>query len=428
VYTIAEDHVDAKLLFCGTEFGVFFSQNGGETWVQLKAGLPTIAVRDIEIQRRENDLVLATFGRGFYILDDYSPLRNLQQESFDQTASLFPIKDAWMFIPNLPLGLRDKGHLGSSYYATPNPPVGAVFTYWLKEDLKTLKTKRQEAEKAKYDKKETVYYPDIESLRKEDEQPEPYLLFSITDADGDVVRHIKAPATKGLKRIVWDFRHNTTAPVQGRYRPAPDQLFGGEETGQLAIPGTYSVSLSKYEDGVLTPIAGPLKFVCKALNNVTLPATDLKAYADFCAKIARLRKALSATNNIRAELAGQMRAIQSALQEMPAAPQDLLQKAYTLERRLNALTLKLNGDFSKARREFETAPAINERLGYAMGVMWSTTSAPTQTALDNYTLAVKQFGPALGELKTIATEITDLGKQLDLKGAPATPGRWPVWE
>lgn len=425
VYTIAEDHVDPNLLFCGTEFGVFFSQNAGETWVQLKAGLPVIAVRDIDIQRRENDLVLATFGRGFYIMDDYTPLRNLKPGTLETAATIFPVKDAWMFLPNLPLGLRDKGHLGSSYYAGQNPPVGAVFTYWLKEEIKTLKAKRQEVEKAKYEKKETVYYPDIESLRKEDEQPEPYLLFTITDAGGEVVRHLKAPATKGLKRITWDFRHNTTAPVQGRFKPAPDQLFGGEETGQLAVPGTYNVSLSKYEDGMLTTIAGPVSFQCKALNNVTLPATDLTAYAELGEKIARLRKALSATNSIRTEMNGQMNAIQTALQEMPAAPQDLLQKAYALQRRLNGVTLQLNGDASRSRREFETKSSINSRLGYAQDVMWNTTSDATQTAMDNYAIAAKQLGPVLTEMKAIAAEISVLQKQLDLKGAPATPGRWP---
>ncbi|MBK7573594.1 MAG: hypothetical protein IPI10_19100 [Bacteroidetes bacterium] len=72
VYTIAEDHVNKDLLFAGTEFGVFFTIDGGMKWTQLKGGLPTIAVRDIAIQTRENDLVLATFGRGYYILDDYT--------------------------------------------------------------------------------------------------------------------------------------------------------------------------------------------------------------------------------------------------------------------------------------------------------------------------------------------------------------------
>ncbi len=288
MYSIAEDHADRNLLFCGTEFGVFFTQDGGDNWVQLKGGLPNVAVRDIEIKRRENDLILATFGRGFYVLDDYSPLRNLSKETFDKEAALFPVKDAWMFIPSLPLGLRDKGHLGSSYFTAPNPPVGAVFTYWLKDDIKTLKTKRQDAEKAAAEKKETVYYPELDALRKEDEQPEPYLLFTVTDAGGEVVRHLKTSATKGLKRIVWDFRYNTPAPVTNRFTPAPDQLFGDSEKGHLALPGQYSVTVSKYEDGILsTIIAGPVAFTTQSLRNATLPAEDKQAYLDFCKKVGK---------------------------------------------------------------------------------------------------------------------------------------------
>ena len=428
VYSIAEDHVDRNLLFCGTEFGLFFSPDGGDDWVQLKSGLPTVAVRDIEIQRRENDLILATFGRGFYVLDDYSPLRNLGKETFDKEAALFPVKDAWMFIPSLPLGLRDKGHLGSSYYAAPNPPVGAVFTWWLKDDVKTLKTKRQDAEKAAAEKKETVYYPELDALRKEDEQPEPYLLFTITDAAGDVVRHLKTPAAKGLKRIVWDFRYNTPAPVTGRFTPAPDQLFGSEEKGHLALPGQYSVTVSKYEDGVLSAIAGPVTFTTRSLRNATLPAEDMQAYLDFCKKVGSLRKAVSAANNIRAELTGNLGALQTAMLDMPAPPQGLLQKAYDLNRRLNAVNVQMNGDATLSRREFETPPSLGARVSLIEDGMWNTTSAPTETFRENYAIAATQFGPLLNELKDIAKELEGIRQQLEQKGAPATPGRWPDWK
>lgn len=428
VYTVAEDHVDRNLLFCGTEFGVFFSPDGGDNWVQLKSGLPTIAVRDIEIQRRENDLVLGTFGRGFYVLDDYTPLRNLKPETFEKSANIFPIKDSWLFIPNKPLGLRDKGHLGSSYYAAPNPPVGAVFTYWLKDDVKTLKAKRQEAEKAKFDKKETVYYPDIEALRAEDQQPEPYLLFTVADAAGDVVRHLKAPATKGLKRLVWDYRYNPVAPVTNRRTVAPDNLFTGPDQGHLALPGQYTVTVHLYEDGVLSPLVGPAPFTVQSLNNATLPATDKQAYLDFCKNVARLRKAVSAVGNIRNDLSANLVHIQTALQDLPAPPQDLLKKTYDLARRLDAVTVQLNGDATRARREFETPPSINGRVGLLEYSMWNTTSAPTQTYEENYRIAAKQFGPVLEELKAIAQELEAVNAALERSGAPATPGRWPDWK
>ena len=78
VLAFAEDPVNANLLFAGTEFGAFFTIDGGAHWVRLKGGLPTIAVRDMVIQAREGDLVIATFGRGFYVLDDISPLRQIK--------------------------------------------------------------------------------------------------------------------------------------------------------------------------------------------------------------------------------------------------------------------------------------------------------------------------------------------------------------
>ncbi|MCC7233069.1 MAG: glycosyl hydrolase, partial [Bacteroidia bacterium] len=97
VYTIAEDYINKNLLFAGTEFGVFFSVDGGNHWVQLKGGMPVIAVRDMVIQQDEDDLVLATFGRGIYILDDYSPLRELKSGDLDKEALLFPEKKSWLF-------------------------------------------------------------------------------------------------------------------------------------------------------------------------------------------------------------------------------------------------------------------------------------------------------------------------------------------
>lgn len=428
VYTIAEDHVDPDLLFCGTEFGAFFSNDGGENWVQLQGGLPTIAVRDMEIQRRENDLVLATFGRGFYVLDDYSALRQLKPAAFNQAAAILPVKDALMFVPAKPLGLRDKGHLGSSYYAAANPPVGAVFTYFLKDDIKTLKAKRKEEEKAKGEKKETIYYPDMEALRKEDAQPEPYLLFTIADAAGAVVRYLKAPAKKGLSRIVWDFRHATDAPVDGRYKPTSDQLFGDEAVGHLAMPGNYTVAMSKYEDGVITQLVAPVSFTTKSLNNATLPTTNWAENDAFAEKVSVLRKAVSATQRIQGDLSGRLNSIKLALLDMPAPVGNLSGRILSAEQGLSEVSRLLNGDFAKARREFETEPSISGRVGFAEEGVLNNTSAITIAQKENYDIAARQFGPVLNKLKQLAGEISEIEKVLDMNGAPLTPGRWPVWE
>ena len=128
VHTLIQDHVKANLVFAGTEFGVFFTVNQGKEWTQLTAGMPDVAVRDMAIQQRENDLVLATFGRGFYILDDYSPLREVSEELLQKEAHLFPPKEALMYIQQ-----GTKYGQGATYFRAKNPDFGATFTFYLKE-------------------------------------------------------------------------------------------------------------------------------------------------------------------------------------------------------------------------------------------------------------------------------------------------------
>jgi hypothetical protein len=99
VWRLVQDHVKPELLFAGTEFGVFFTVDGGDRWVELTGGVPTIPFRDLVIQRRENDLVGATFGRGFYVLDDYTVLREVTEERLAEEATLFPIRPAWWYLP-----------------------------------------------------------------------------------------------------------------------------------------------------------------------------------------------------------------------------------------------------------------------------------------------------------------------------------------
>ncbi|MCI0657653.1 MAG: glycosyl hydrolase, partial [Acidobacteria bacterium] len=173
VYSLAQDFVKKDLLFAGTEFGVFFAPDGGKKWIQLKGGMPVIAVKDLVIQERETDLVLGTFGRGFYVLDDYSPLRAVSAQSLESEAQFYPVKPAWMYIPTHPFGLKDKSFFGEAFYSAPNPPFGAVFTYYLKEEIKSRKKTRQDAEKEKIKKAEDVFYPSWEELKAEDREEDP---------------------------------------------------------------------------------------------------------------------------------------------------------------------------------------------------------------------------------------------------------------
>jgi photosystem II stability/assembly factor-like uncharacterized protein len=427
VYTVAEDHEDASLLFAGTEFGVFFSQNGGMNWIQMKSGVPVVAVRDIEIQRRESDLILGTFGRGFYVLDDYSPLRHFRAKNMSDTAAILPVKDSWLFVESRPYGLRGKAHQGSSFYTAPNPPVGAVITFYVKEELKTLREKRQASEKERTTKGEPVYYPTIDSLRLEDAQSEPYYFLTVRDESGAVVRHLNAGKEKGLRRITWDFRHATPAPVEGRYVPDEDELFGEPEYGQLAIPGTYSVALSKWEDGVTKELTPPRSFVVKSLGQQALPGNPAE-YAAFCARVSDLRKAASAASALSGEMERRLSAARKAALDAPADPSDLLAQVRAVQQALDSIGLQLHGDATRAKREFETPPSVMDRIGTIQGAVFSSTAAVPGMYLESLDIASRQFSALLIRLRDADEDLRVLERKLELAGAPYTPGRWPVWD
>jgi len=426
VYTVAEDHVNSRLLFAGTEFGVFFSIDGGQKWLQLKGGLPVIAVRDIEIQRRENDLVLGTFGRGFYVLDDYSMLRNISKEDFDKEALLLAVKDSWMFLEAHRWGHPGKAFQGESFFSTPNPVPGAVFTYYLKEDIKTIKEKRREAEKEKIKKGENVFYPSMDSIRLEDNQVPPYLLFTIKDEAGNLVRQLKEAPKKGLYRITWDCRYSSPGPVSFVTRD-PSNPYDVPETGALAMPGKYSVSLSKFEDGKLTALAGPVTFVVKSLNWQVAEAQDMKKLAEFARKTTSLRRAVAGAASYHQELNERIKFIKAALLETPGITNEVVKEVHDIELTLKKINTDLNGDQSLARREFETPPTVSSRINTIEYAIWNATAAPTQISLDSYEIAARQFPALLNTLSQTADRITAVEKTLERSGAPYTPGRLPVW-
>jgi len=420
VYAIAEDHVDPNLLFVGTEFGLFLSQDRGKSWVQMKAGLPTIAIRDIAIQRRENDLVLASYGRGFFVLDDYSPLRSINEELLQSEAALLPIKDAWWYVESRPIGGRGKGSQGASYFTTPNPEVGATFTYYLKESLTTAESERKKKEKKLIEEGKAPVYPSPEQLRMEDNELKPYLLFTIKDSKGKVVKRMKRQASKGLHRSTWDFSYPSGRPKSG----ASDWSSG---EGHRAGPGTYTLSMGKVVDGTYTELVGPTEFKVKALKNSTLPANNIEALVKFQRKVDELSRAVAGASEMHDELGNKINAIKAAVAATPDAQISMLEKARGLQKRLTEVKIKLEGDASLTRRYFETPPSISDRVNTIQYGLYSSTSEPTQTFKDAYDIASEEFKPVYEEIKAISEAVSAMEDQLDQLGAPYTPGRLPGW-
>ena len=383
----------------------------------MKGGLPTTAVRDMDIQTRENDLVLATFGRGFYILDNYSPLRDVDEPTLEnENYKLFPVKNALMFIKRS----ATFSSLGSSFYKADNPEFGATFTYYIKEVPKSLKETRQEKEKDLIKDNKPVYYPTWEELRAEDREEKSFLLFVVTDDQGNVVRKLKSGIKQGINRITWDLRYANTNPVKS--------VTDKNESGVPVMPGKYSVEIFMSTDGVLTKIAGPETFEAKVLKNTTLPPADYASMIAFHKEISEFNRAVEGALNSSRDLLAQTDVLIYAINQTPNAPNSLMDNALKIKSSTQDILQHLYQDQTIAERNEPTSPTVYDRLNELAFGTWQTTSAPTQTQLDNYNSATAEFDPLLSQIKTLLeVDVPNLEAEMEKYGAPWTPGRIPGW-
>ncbi len=426
-YTIAEDHEKPDLLFVGTQFGVYFTVDGGKEWIKLKNGIPNASVMDLEIQRRENDLVVSTFGRGIYILDDYSPLRYLSEDLLKKDAFIFPVKDALMFIESTPFGFGGTGFMGASFFSAPNPKVGAVFTYYLKDELKTLKEKRREKEKEKQKKGEDIKYPSYDELKKEMEEPEPFVLFTVSDSEGNTIRKLKTKAQKGINRIVWDFRYDKFTPVELNEKKS-DVPWDEPDQGYMVVPGSYFVSMSKFENGKFTELVPPQKFVCKLLYEDKLSKKDKTELKNFNRKVAKLTVSVTGADEYRKELERKISYLKKAVLVAADVPVVTLNDLIKVELKLKELNRKLNGDNLRRRYEGAVPTSVKQRVEIITSALWSTTEKPTYMLKKSYKTANDKLGEILSSLKSVDAEIKNMESLLNKYNAPYTPGRILEWE
>jgi len=430
VLAIAEDHISPNLLFVGTEFGLFFTIDGGQKWVQLKGGFPTIAVRDLVIQKRENDLVAGTFGRGIYILDDYTPLRALTPEILQQESHLFPVKDSLMYVVAQPLGGNGKSFQGESFYTADNPPYGAVFTYYLKERIRTRKQQRQDAERAAERSGTVAPYPTTEQLRAEDEEEQPSIVITITDSSGDVVRRITRPPVPGMNRVAWDLRFPPAVIPTGQGGGFGGGGGGGQgAAGPRVVPGKYRVSIAKRVGGVVTQLSRPQDFTVKADGASTLPAPDRAAVLDFQKKVARLQRAVAGALEVANSTRTRLGLMKRALQETPSADYRLTEQAMSIENRINEILRELRGDPTLSSRNESTPPSINQRVNGIISEQSMSSSKPTTTQMEQYDAAAQDFKRVLDALRSLVEgDLARLEKAMEAAGAPHTPGRLPEWK
>jgi photosystem II stability/assembly factor-like uncharacterized protein len=424
VWAVTQDPIIRNLLFAGTEFGIYVTLDGGTRWLKLGGGIPTVSFRDIEVQERESDLVGASFGRSFFILDDYSPLRQLSEESVSKEAALFPVKKALQYIPLRPIDSSSKGCLGDGFYVAANPPFGAVFTYYLKESLKTGAEVRREEEKNLEKAGKPIPFPGWDKLRKEETEDKPEIVLTIKDESGQIVRRITGPVSQGIHRVAWNLRYPPIEPIELEATEREEWDWNPE--GPLIVPGTFTVSLAKKIEGILTPLGEPQAFIVESLGLATLAEKDRRALLDFQKKAGELQRTMMGAGEAAREASESLRYMKKALMETPQADPRLLARTKELEKRLQDATRVLWGDRTVMRRGEAASPGLMQRVSAQL----TATCPVTETAKRDYEIAAGAFEKLLEEMRIlIDQDIKKLGDELEAAGAPWTPGRrLPVWK
>ena len=421
LWRVVQDHVEPNLLFLGTEFGVFFTVDGGGKWIKLSGGVPNIPFRDLAIQKRENDLVGATFGRGFFIFDDYTPLRQISEEALEQEVQLFPVRKAWWYIQRRTLGRRNKASQGSAFYTAPNPPYGAVFTYYLRDSIETRKQARREQEKEIEKEGGDTPYPGWDELRGERLEEDPAIILTVRDEAGEVVRHLIGPVKSGFHRVAWDLRYPSVAPWRKRDdgEPSPNG-----QSGTLSAPGTYTVSLAKRVDGELTDLGISETFEVKLMQEGTLDAAPPDQVVAFLKNVAELQREVQGANSAVRGALERVGAIRQTLMRSTASGTSLDEEVRSLEQRLNDFNLKINGERSRGMMGDPGPVSINGRINVATMGNRLSTYGPTPTHRRSVEIAEQEFGALRPEIdRLIDVDLPALERKLDEAGVPWTPGR-----
>jgi len=424
-FAIRQDHIDPNLLFAGTEFGCYFSIDAGENWTKL-GGLPTIAVYDIDLQKRESDVVIATFGRGFYVLDNYSPLRSLSKETLDKEAYLFPIKNALQYIPSAPLGLRGTGSQGADLWNAENPAFGATFSIYLKGTESTLKSKRQKKEAEMEKNKEAVPYPSFDDLRAEGDEDKTKLIWIIRDSKGVEIRRLTSSPSKGISRISWDLRMESTSPI--KLKKGKTGRYSSPDVGFLVTPGDYSVEVVAVKDGVVSNVIEKSSFKVIGLNNQTLIASNNEELTQFRKDVAETKRSIDGSGRLMNETIDKLKYIEHVIKTYPNVDMDMLKEVEALKNKLNECRTLLWGDGLKSSHEFETEPSISGRIGMAYYQSFSNTTSVTQTQKTNKAIAEEEYADFRTKLDNAIIRVEGLEKKLEAIPVPYIKGKDEGWK
>ncbi|MGB5590308.1 MAG: glycosyl hydrolase, partial [Gammaproteobacteria bacterium] len=421
VWRVVQDHVKPRLLFAGTEFGVYFTIDGGSKWVKL-GGAPPIPFRDLVIQTRENDLVGATFGRGFYVLDDYSALRQIDADMLRSEAALFPVRDARWYVPRRPLGCSTPDCLasqGDAFFVAPNPPFGAVFTYYLPQAVLSQKEQRRAREEPLEAAGKDTTFPGWEAVTGEAIEDAPMMVLTVRDAAGRIVRNVPAPATAGFHRVAWDLRYTEMTP----WAPPDEDEPYTPPAGVMALPGSYTVTLSQRINGQMQTTGSPQSFAVKSIRDPVLAGPDQEQRLAFASQAAELRRVVLGTVSAIDEMVLDLDAVQQTLDRSGVDPA-LYAESVDIEQQALRLRDRLKHSDEQDKLRFPGPLSIEKRVSVAAWGKTTTVYGPTATQVSSLEIASKEYqqiGPQVRQL--IDVRFVALKRKLDAAGVPWTPSR-----
>ena len=407
LWRFIQDHEDKDLMFLGTEFGVYFSNNGGEKWIKINNGLPNISVRDIAIQPRENDLILGTFGRGIYILDDYSSLRNFKPSEIQKEAKLFkPSNTNWYFEKRI-LGGSKKASQGDNFFIAENPPFGVVFTYYLKEKYLSNKELRLKKEKENEEQNIDVEVPKWEVLENEKKQIEPFVWIFIYDEE-KIIKKIKVTNNKGFCRANWDLKRESQNIISNKNSK-------NNTSGTIVKPGKYSAQLFKQINGIYSPISEKVNFKIKPLYK---DLKNINTSIDYWEEVDILsNKCYNLSSNIK-DLKNQIELLYIAYERAQLTNTEIQKSIVNLRDEILKLEFKMSG--SKVRSEIGEKNEYPTLWTYLWSARGSSNSSygPTQTHKSSLEYANLLFTEINEKYIVCKKSAENLITEIDKLGAP----------
>ena len=409
-WRLVQDHVDPNLLFAATEFSIYFTINGGDHWNKLK-GSPTISFRDLAIQKREDDLVGASFGRGFYVLDDYSPLRHMNRELIASEAKIMPIKDAQKF------HRRDMaGQQGAAYYTGDNPPYGAIIRYYLKEGFSNELKIRKKKEKDMNENNQNIPFPGWDVLAAETQDMEDKIWLTIRDKQDKLIERLEGKDSKGLNQVSW----NLQAVSKNAIGVAGD---GGWRGGMEVPYGTYNVTLTKVVDGEVTILAGPESFNVVPLLEPAIPAKPTAEVIAFKQDVDETQQAISAAGMMLKHLQQKAEALRRAMNSADQESPDIIMQLFDLDKELLSIDVLMKGNPAKEEIGERNNPTLQNRLWTAMRGLRSS-HGPTETQRQSLAIAQSEFGSVREKLEKVQQDmIPTIESGLKAIGSPWIEGQ-----